>query len=171
MDRLSTLEVAVDDLGKSLLELTNKFDAALQGNTDSYEEMRGDPTPPPTTGESQRQWMFKLRKLRFWGKAIDDMLTDLTTLNVVGAENMDAEEILQLLLDTSQPRHITQFKDLSKSGPNETWFCFKGVCTGDHIEMEEDSCPIHSDCVLVKRTFFVNEQRRMGLGLKFRKVH
>ncbi|KAG8405472.1 hypothetical protein J3458_022126 [Metarhizium acridum] len=158
-----------------LVEIVGSIKQQIDGTSEVVGQISSDlgklggPTPPLTTEAGKPKWLYKYQSLRFWDSAIDEALSDLTILNVVGAENMEPKEVSRLLLDTLQPANIESAIHLVCEGPAETWFCFRGFRFDEQIEVENDFCPFHEDCIFVKRIHFNDEDGRPSIGLKFRK--
>ncbi|KFG80753.1 hypothetical protein MANI_017516 [Metarhizium anisopliae] len=170
--RFLTMQTTLEEIsviGASIQRQVN-ITSEVVGQISSDLSKLGGPTPPSTTEVGKPKWLHKYQSLRFWDSAIDRAMSHLAILNVVGAENMEPKEVCQLLLDTLQPDNLYLAMRLVDSGPSEYWFCFRGICNGEEIEPENDQCPIHGDCILVKRTYFDNEMGEPEIGLKFRKV-
>ncbi|KID91413.1 hypothetical protein MGU_01383 [Metarhizium guizhouense ARSEF 977] len=167
-----SLQTALGELSETIASIKQQID----GTSEVVDQISSDlgklggPTPPSTTEAGKPQWLYKYQSLRFWDSAIDRAISDLAILNVVGAENMEPKHVCQLLLDTLQPDNLDMAMHLVDSGPSEYWFCFRGICNGEEIEPENGLCPIHGNCILVKRTHFDNEMGQPRVGLKFRRV-
>lgn len=168
-DRLQTA------LGE-LSEIVTSIKRQIGGTSEVVDQISSDlgklggPTPPSTTEVGKPKWLHRYNRLRFWDTAIDEFLHHLSILNVVGAENMEPVEVSRLLLDTLRRENMENAMAFAGEGPAETWFCFQEVWQNETIEMENGSCPIHNDCILVKRVYFEDEEGEADCGLKFRKV-
>ncbi|KID98712.1 hypothetical protein MAJ_05368, partial [Metarhizium majus ARSEF 297] len=167
-----SLQTALGELSETITSIKRQID----GTSEVVDQISSDlgklggPTPPSTTEVGKPKWLHRYNRLRFWDTAIDEFLHHLSILNVVGAENMEPVEVSRLLLDTLRRENMENAIAFAGEGPAETWFCFEEVCQNETIEMENGSCPIHNDCILVKRVYFDDEEGEADCGLKFRKV-